>query len=642
MSVAPVPPAPARPGRRSVLASAKDSVPFERSVRVMLAMGGPMVLAVMFGRPDLGALACIGALFAPTIGGWTYPQRAQRLPVVALLMGAAYWAGAAVGGGTTWAAVAVVGLWAALSSLGAGLLGDWAGPFATISAAACIIGTGFGPGGWPLWAAAAVVTCGGLWVTLIFCLGWAPHRWQPQTRAVADVLRAIADYLASIDTPDADACRIAARRSLLTAWDALGMREPQPDAPNPRRILCALLIRAQRLLDASVSMGFSSRQQVPADLSDAVRALSLTIDDPKLAAFLRIPTPPVDADRRLLRCYALAEDFRAVAAGGSAGADGSMAPLRETVSDRLHGMGPVQAVHARAAVRLGLAVAVAQLVAVLAPLAHGYWVAVTALLVMRSDAAATHVRAAQRALGTVVGVALAGGLLLVQSTEQVTAIGMCVVAYLVPAALARSYLWGSAARTGFALLLIESAHPGAFGPTVMAERVADTLIGAVIAVCAVLLLWPFAATHRLPAAVAVCLRSIAGLLRDGAAGQTQAHGRRRDVILHLLSLRSLYEQAVGERSRRWPRVEAFWPVVVFTLRLGAPARFAAGAAGPADTRPLLTLAGAAEVAGALTDIADAVAAGQRPGPLPWPAARTESGLHEAVCELHAAAVAAAR
>ena len=146
--------------------------------------------------------------------------------------------------------------------------------------------------------------------------------------------------------------------------------------------------------------------------------------------------------------------------------------------------------------------------------------------------------------------------------------GRRATAYLTPMAAARSYLWLAAARTAYALLLIEAPDPGAFSTVVMLERVVDTLIGVALAVLAVLLLWPSAATSRLPHAVAACLRSIADLLLAGAAGTSATAPLRHAVILRLLSLRSLYERAVGERARAWPSTAAFWPVVVLTLRLG--------------------------------------------------------------------------
>ena len=124
----------------------------------------------------------------------------------------------------------------------------------------------------------------------------------------------------------------------------------------------------------------------------------------------------------------------------------------------------------------------------------------------------------RRSLGTVLGVVAAGSVLLLQPPVAVAALGMCLVGYLLPTGQARSFLLGTALRTAYALLLIEAANPGVFSLSLLGERILDTVLGAAIAVLASLLLWPFAATRRVPPAVAACLHSIAGLLRDVPQG----------------------------------------------------------------------------------------------------------------------------
>jgi uncharacterized membrane protein YccC len=627
-----MPPRPGRPRRRTVFATQRVSVPFDWSVRVMAAMSGPMLLAVMYGRPDLGSLACIGALAAPSVGPWTYPQRARRLTGLALAMAAAFavgaWAGPLAG-----LPVLVVGAWAAAAALAAGLLGAWAEPFAAITGVACILGAGLGPG--QELPGALLVGAGGLWVAFVFCLGWLPHRWQPEADAVAGTFRAVGDFFDALGTPSADGARIAARRQLLAAWDAVGTATPASDDPPQRARLYALLQHAQALLDAAVWLGLQ-RGTAPEGLAQAVRALGLSTTDPALAELVAVPAPPPAAGRRLLQCYQRLGRARADAAAAVPDPLPDAPPVREGFTDRLHGMGPVRAVHARTAARLGIAVAAGAALGSALPLQFGYWVPLTVLIVMRSDPAGTQVRAVQRALGTVLGVGLAGGLLLARPTAQVAAIGMCAAGYLLPSALARSFLLGSAMRTGYALLLIEAPRPQDFTAVLLGERILDSMLGAAAAVLATLLLWPFAATWQLPGAVAAALRATAGVLRGAGAGAAAA------LLPTLLSVRTLFDEALGERRRDWPSTERMWPVVVCTLRLGAPVRFAAQGADTSATQPLLTPAAAEGLAAELDRLAAAVAVGGRPPPLPWPPGQGPGALADLVEELHQAVARSTR
>lgn len=632
-----IPDRPSRPSRRSVFTTARDSVAFESSMRVMVAMGAPMVLGVMFGRPDLGSLASIGVLAAPVVGPWTYPQRARRLIALALVMGVAFALGAAAAPHPA-LVVLVIGAWAAGASLAAGLLGSWAAQLATITGVACILGTALHRD--QVLPSALTVAVGGLWLAAVFCLGWRPHRWQPDADAVGQAYRAVADYLDALGTPEADARRIEARRAVLNGWDAVGLREPGPRDPDQRWRLYTLLQHAQRLLDAAVWLGLERRAEAgQEELAQAVRALALTVTDPALADLVVVPLAPPGAGRRTVQCGAAVQDARRDAATAVPDPLAAVVPLRETTAHRVHGMRPLRAVQLRTAARLGLAVSGAGLLASAAPLAYGYWVPLTVLIVMRADPAATQVRAVQRALGTVAGVVAAGGLLLVRPTDEVAAIGMCVVAYLLPVAVARSFLLASAARTAFALLLIEAPQPQAFSSALLVERVLDTALGAGVAVLATMLLWPWAATSRLPAAIGSCLTSIAGVLRDVVRSGTPAAGA---LLPQLLSLRALYDDALGERARPWPSTERLWPAVVCTMRLGAPVRFAVMGTDAQATQPLLTPDACVELADVLDDLAAAVRAGREPRPLPWPPGQGPGALADLVAELHGAVALSCR
>jgi hypothetical protein len=142
----------------------------------------------------------------------------------------------------------------------------------------------------------------------------------------------------------------------------------------------------------------------------------------------------------------------------------------------------------RHAVRLAVAVAVAEAIALHSPLARGYWVALTVAVVLRPDFSVTFSRGAARMAGTSVGVLLAG--LLAVAVRPSGAAGVVAAGLLCAAACASfqvSYLAFSALITGLVVMLVGFVSPGTV--TTAFDRLVDTLIGGSLALVAYAV-WP--------------------------------------------------------------------------------------------------------------------------------------------------------
>ncbi|KQS66037.1 FUSC family protein [Modestobacter sp. Leaf380] len=153
--------------------------------------------------------------------------------------------------------------------------------------------------------------------------------------------------------------------------------------------------------------------------------------------------------------------------------------------------------------RIGLGVAAAGLVAGALGLASTYWAATTAVAVLLgTDARNTRARAGHRVTGTLVGVGVAALLFAADLPVglEVLAVGLLLVG--VELLVAHQYVLAVSFITPLSLLLVHVGVPERSGLELITTRLTETVVGIVLALAAGLLLFPRAASRRLPGVVA--------------------------------------------------------------------------------------------------------------------------------------------
>jgi uncharacterized membrane protein YccC len=160
----------------------------------------------------------------------------------------------------------------------------------------------------------------------------------------------------------------------------------------------------------------------------------------------------------------------------------------------------------RHAIRLALAVLVGEVIALQPGLQRGYWVPLTAALVLRPDFASTFSRGFGRLGGTVVGVGITG--VIVAGGRLDSPALVAVVAALTfggCASFRASYAAYSAFLTGLVVILISLATPGGHATLSTAlDRLVDTVVGGAIALLAYAA-WPTWTTSEAQRALAAAL-----------------------------------------------------------------------------------------------------------------------------------------
>jgi uncharacterized membrane protein YccC len=227
----------------------------------------------------------------------------------------------------------------------------------------------------------------------------------------------------------------------------------------------------------------------------------------------------------------------------------------------------------RHALRLAIAVAVAHVVAAAVGLDRGYWVAITAVIVLRPDYSSTVQRGLGRLVGTLAGVLIAWGTVALLDPGQFGLVVLVGVFATATYLLMRSNLaLGATALTALITCLLEAQ-----GQPVTATapaRLVDTVVGGAIAL-AVYLLLPTWQGDDLPAVVARSVdasrawaRVVLGGLVDRRTYDSQsAHSLGSGARRARAEAELAVEGAKGEPRRSAERLETAVAVVAANRRL---------------------------------------------------------------------------
>jgi hypothetical protein len=137
--------------------------------------------------------------------------------------------------------------------------------------------------------------------------------------------------------------------------------------------------------------------------------------------------------------------------------------------------------------RIGSCLLAAQALERVWPRPHGYWVSITAAIVVQRDLRTALARTIQRAAGTALGVALASLLLLGPTPAWALVALMALLAAARPVLRELSYAAYAAATTPLVLLLLDAGREPSWAT--LAERLAATLAGCAIALLLGHLAW---------------------------------------------------------------------------------------------------------------------------------------------------------
>jgi uncharacterized membrane protein YccC len=606
-----------------LVSSKPDPLPWGRALRAGIAITLPVALGLVFGRPQYGAAASIGALCA-ALADIRGPYR-SRLRRIGLAMGAGtagFGIGATVAGHGALSLIVVVAI-AVLSALTSA-----AGNNASLASLQLLVFTilATGPIGrvLPPPLGMALFAAGGGVLLILSVALWPVRPTAPEREVIAGVLRALGGLLASAGGPGAERARLALTGAVNAAYDTLlGARSRIGGHEATYRKLFAVLTESTPAIEAAVAL-MRSATPAPPELLVATERLAqavLTSSPPP-----ELPPVPADGpaapDVRALHA-GLAQIAAAIASGEPGRARRPRPGWRERTGDWLESVGPGSAVWTHA-VRLGLCVLIAELLRGLVFASRGYWIPLTVAIVLKPDFGSVFGRALLRGGGTVLGVLLGAAVLVGVRGGAELVLVMAVLATLLPLAITRNYGMFATIMTPLVIVQLDIAHQGQ--ASLVLARLVDTTLGCAIVLIFGYLIWPSARRPRIGGEVASALEAVAAYLELAfAPDPTGRSTLRRRSYRALSNLRTAFQRVLVEPSPAARRAAAWWPVVVALERLtdAITRTVVAGDRSepePAEARAVFDGEDVGRLAGALREAASRVRQGRTPPEPPAPVA----------------------
>jgi uncharacterized membrane protein YccC len=461
-----------------------------------------------------------------------------------------------------------------------------------------------------IWMRAGYAVLGGLWAMAIALVVWPLRPYRPARLAIANVYSSLANYvehvIASVKVQQTtewpvttSSTPITSVRSALEDAGAVlvQLRRGRPGKVDRGERLLILAESADQIFAHVVALGETLRGAVRNDvlhdssielmrdlvataqaiassvvLENAPARVEVEWSGEPLRAHMRT-MPPDSVDPHYEQAAVIldrAAQFASAASatlqvlnGGQSDAKGvaRVPPVRAPASEE------IQEEHAiwdmiRALLSPGsLIVPFAMRVAVVTTIAvaltnvldlkRGYWLTITAIVILQPYAGVTLTRAVQRVLGTVLGALIAAALGAYFHDPRAVLVMATVFVACCVALLPVNYAAFSVFLTPTFVLLAEASA----GDWNLAEtRVLNTLLGGALALAGARFLWPSPERSRFPAYGAAAMRANAaylGVVIDwfddrGAASSDAMHAARRAVGLATVNAEESLQRALTE------------------------------------------------------------------------------------------------
>jgi uncharacterized membrane protein YccC len=430
---------------------------------------------------------------------------------------------------------------------------------------------------------------------------------------VLSELIALLTMLSAEGSRDADEVRTARRRISIAvgnAYDVIASaRARAPGRRRDLRRLTGVLAAVTQLAAVAADAARGDAGEVAAAIPE-IRALRDRVARRRRRRRLHA-APPARTGRTGSALAKAMEQLEKAGGEGDARIPGSARKrLRDDLAEALTGRRTWLF-----AARLGLTLAAAELVTLLLPLDRPYWLLLTTAVVLKPDFGSVFARGLQRTLGTLLGVLIGAGVLLVVPRGPLLLIPVALFALLFPFGASRNFGMLSTFLTPLVLLLVEFGGAPTAGAAL--GRLLDTVLGAVVVLLVGYLPWPETWRLDIEGKAAAALDGLADYaavaLTDPPPVVAPA---RRHAYSALADVRSELQSALAEPTPRARAASAWYPMVTQLERIADDVRDAS----ILDRRVSdEQLDGVAEpVVTGLRDLAAAVREHRAPGESPLP------------------------
>ncbi|WP_243791032.1 FUSC family protein [Saccharopolyspora gloriosae] len=532
-----------------------------RIVAAAMGIGGPTLFGIALDRLDEAVLVSVGALcasFSDLTGSYRY--RIRRVGLTVLTGGFGFAVGALA---PTQLGAAVVVVAVAIPSVLSSRVNDLCAAAGAQMLTFCVVATGHVTAGIPVGEQIVWFVAGEILLLVMVAATWPFRRAAPARGAVARVFEAL---LKLFDAAGTDAA-ITARQDLTKALDSahdilVGGASISRSRVHDR--LYVILTRATPVVEASVALAHAGIR--PADPTlDAMRTIARCVRDGTTVPPYR-PTASgsimvhaldqglvdlIDSWRRAKE--ADVPDFRE-----RLGAWERLRLWRSNISIGRTGW--------LLTLRMVLCLAVAEGIGIALQFQNSYWIAMTVALVLKPNSGSVFARTVLRGIGSLVGVLIAGLVMLAVPSGWGLAIATVLVAAFVPEALSRHY--GLFTMVVTMIVLLQMHQSDLFVEQLPRVRLVDSLLGCALVLVIGYLMWPSGRSPALAGRLADAVDTVSEYVSLSMAGRVQGRSAlRRRTYRELSDLRTALQQQLMEPAAVGRTAEVWWPSIIVLERL---------------------------------------------------------------------------
>jgi uncharacterized membrane protein YccC len=644
------------------LATGPNRIALSTALRGTIATVTPLAVLPLVGWGEIAYPTVLGALNTSMVDvGGSYRDRLIAMTLFAVVGPALLLLGTAVSE-QWWLATLCMLAIAVVSGL-VRALGPSSTSLGINTSVAFLVGLSVGESGGPHLPWALGFGGGALWTILVALAFWQLRPYRRIEQEIAGAWEAVAALVGAAQPAEAGASIVARRRreqrltarhrlareAVERARDALG--EMRAGTTGPGTLLAQLTVllnAAARIGAAAVTLGevavpeSAPRHAAIAELERSCRDVArillrgageLTLD--AMRQRVQVLGAGGEAERRA-DLLALAQAMRHLENAAEAFAQlfghhrrlGDL--LRLPISFRRPSGAALTTLRAhltpnsaifRHALRVAVVAALGTLVITRYELAHGIWLPLTSLVILQPEYGGTIARALQRTAGTVAGAVVAG--ILIAAVHGSAAFDAAIAALLFAtfALIRRRYGYAITFLTPIVMLLVGA---GSADPWIdLIERIAYTVVGALLALAAGYGLWPQWERERLNDRLAAAIRAdrdylvaaLAGLATAAAPDAALAQLRRQAEIA-VGNADAAFQRMLGEPAHRRARIDAGFTLLVYVHRLSRHTTALAAHLGVVVAPSAALDALRQLLAAALDDVAQAIGDGRPPAPRP--------------------------
>lgn len=502
---------------RNLAAVTPGSWPLGRVIRAAVTVGGPILIGSLIGQVVSGMwLTLATMLLSAAETNHSYAERFRQIAIVAPVAAAAFLLGF-LSGAPHWVVILVM----AALAYAFGIVSGYSHMLSVATMQALLIAAlaiGFHQAE-PYWPAALLFLAGAALYALCLGIEAAIARRRPARQALQHLLTALADF--AQHRVDGNLDIAADRRRVLVALDAYDQialaRRAQSQSHSATFQRAGTTSRAADQLFARLFA--ADNQSEPVQFAaDRLRQLARAVGAGQTLSPL--PNEPALPQLRMLE---------AAIADGQPSAE---MPVGVRAASRWKK--PIGRGLRLTALRLAVVTAVAYAVCLYSPIPHGYWVPLTAALVMKPDMGSVFARAVTRSVGTIVGAVAVLLIGLVTSDKVVLSIAIMVFAALLPWATARGYAVKAMVMTPTIMLMIDVVAPDQVLDDLTGARILATVAASVVVIIFGYFIWPSARHPDISDSFATALTALAQYARcaevavgaqAAASGQNMAGGQ---------------------------------------------------------------------------------------------------------------------